>query len=263
MDTRKQTSFALAAFLLLWFAIFFTEIHSKPSPNPFGFIAKLQGAKKGQKINGLNKLKAYLARFGYLKYRSTYQNHNHTNGPTLRDPNLFDESLESAVKTYQRNFRLKSSGYLDNNTVKQMMKPRCGAPDIIRGRNTMLDHHDHDDKNSTLNYELLARYRGVFATGAHGDGEPFDGPGGVLGHSTLPPRGDSHYDADENWSSNPGPFEFDLLSVMIHEMGHVLGLGHSSVPEAIMFPSINPMEIKRRLARDDIVGIKTLYGLKI
>lgn len=52
----------------------------------------------------------------------------------------------------------------------------------------------------------------------------------------------------------------DLESVVVHEIGHLLGLGHSSVEEAVMFPTISSRKKKVVLARDDIEGIQFLYG---
>ncbi|KAK0592603.1 hypothetical protein LWI29_022124 [Acer saccharum] len=103
-----------------------------------------------------------------------------------------------------------------------------------------------------------------FHRGAHGDRNPFDGFQGVLAHSFPPTSGTSHYDADEKWSSNsnPGLDELDLESVALHEIGHVLGLGHETgLREAVMYPTISYGQTKRDLNDDDIQGIQTLYNL--
>ncbi|KAL9678459.1 hypothetical protein QQ045_016303 [Rhodiola kirilowii] len=68
-----------------------------------------------------------------------------------------------------------------------------------------------------------------------------------------------HYDADESWSVNPDPNAFHYETVALHEIGHLLGLGHSSVQAAIMFPSISPGVVKG-LGADDIEGIRVLYS---
>ena len=95
----------------------------------------------------------------------------------------------------------------------------------------------------------------------HGDGAPFDGPLGILAHAFSPQDGRFHYDADENWSSNPtASNQVDLESVAVHEIGHNLGLGHSQVQNAIMFPSIPLGTTKRNLGQDDINGLQALYG---
>ena len=50
---------------------------------------------------------------------------------------------------------------------------------------------------------------------------------------------------------------YDLQSAATHEVGHVLGLGHSGDPEATMYAKSQPGETKKRdLESDDIAGIQ-------
>ncbi|KAG8366851.1 hypothetical protein BUALT_Bualt16G0011000 [Buddleja alternifolia] len=114
-------------------------------------------------------------------------------------------------------------------------------------------------------FSLLTNYQNAdlvigFHRGNHGDGAPFDGPGGTLAHAFAPTNGRFHYDADERWSVGPVANAFDLETIAVHEIGHLLGLGHSSVEEAIMYPSIGLGETKN-LHADDIQGIRALYNV--
>jgi hypothetical protein len=53
----------------------------------------------------------------------------------------------------------------------------------------------------------------------------------------------------------------DVQNTVTHEMGHFLGLDHSSSPDATMFPTAPNAEInKRSLEADDVDGLCCLYG---
>jgi len=102
-----------------------------------------------------------------------------------------------------------------------------------------------------------------FASGAHGDGFPFDGRGGVLAHTFYPAppnpepiAGDVHFDDDEHWSIGSNT---DLFSVSLHELGHALGLGHSDNPAAVMYPYYHMVT---GLSALDIATVQTLYAAR-
>ncbi|WVZ16460.1 hypothetical protein V8G54_009442 [Vigna mungo] len=103
-----------------------------------------------------------------------------------------------------------------------------------------------------------------FYKGEHGDGEPFDGVLGVLAHSFSPEIGRLHLDAAETWAvdfeATVSEVAVDLESVATHEIGHLLGLSHSSVKEAVMYPSLRPRDKRANLNIDDIKGVQSLYG---
>lgn len=122
------------------------------------------------------------------------------------------------------------------------------------------------------------RFREVAATGFnaklkfswhsndHGDGYPFDGAGRVLAHAFYPPTcggthaGKCHFDEDERWRIGTTGGAIDLESVALHEIGHLLGLNHSTVPESVMFASYAGR--RRSLSPDDIAGIQSIYGAR-
>jgi hypothetical protein len=56
------------------------------------------------------------------------------------------------------------------------------------------------------------------------------------------------------------PFgQFDLESIELHELGHGLGLGHSTSTAAVMYPSASSGRAKRSLHSDDDNGLLSLY----
>ena len=50
----------------------------------------------------------------------------------------------------------------------------------------------------------------------------------------------------------------DLYSTLLHETGHALGLAHSNLSSAVMYPTI--LSVYSGLGADDIAGIQAIYG---
>ncbi|NWX18122.1 MMP7 protein, partial [Aegotheles bennettii] len=205
-------------------------------------------------------------------------------------------SLEERIKEMQRFFHLTVTGTLDTETEAVMKLPRCGLPDIAdyqtfsgspRWKKTHLTYKivnytpDLPQRKvedairrafmvwsdvTPLKFQKVSQGHADivigFARGAHGDGNPFDGRGGVLAHAFAPGEGiggDAHFDEDERWSETNKGLNFFLVAA--HEFGHSLGLAHSNVPGALMYPVykyVNPATF--RLPEDDKRGIQKLYG---
>ncbi len=100
----------------------------------------------------------------------------------------------------------------------------------------------------------------LFATGAHGDPYPFDGPG-ILAHTFYPAptnpepiAGDMHFNNDERWQIGA---DTDVFSVALHEAGHTLGLIHTDDATDVMYPYY---ERRTTLAAGDISIVQSYYG---
>jgi hypothetical protein len=55
------------------------------------------------------------------------------------------------------------------------------------------------------------------------------------------------------------PGEHDLLSIMVHEAGHFLGLDHSREENAIMSAELSPGQVRTQLTADDEAAICAAY----
>ncbi|XP_047309440.1 metalloendoproteinase 1-like [Impatiens glandulifera] len=78
--------------------------------------------------------------------------------------------------------------------------------------------------------------------------------------SSYPPDGLLHFRADVPWVNGAQRGKMDIETVAVHELGHILGLEHSDVPSAVMYPTTKWGVIKRNLHEDDIAGIKEMYN---
>lgn len=110
------------------------------------------------------------------------------------------------------------------------------------------------------------------APGAQGDiritTHAFEGPGGTLGHGYSPPpngvtaAGDIHFDPTENWyvGFDAPVGQIDLFTVALHEIGHSIGLGHTTTEGAVMYPTYTTGSTNRTLSPEEISLIQPVYG---
>lgn len=105
---------------------------------------------------------------------------------------------------------------------------------------------------------------------------PFAGPGGVLAHAGFPPgvnstcinpmaesfSGNVHFDEDETWEEDNagGAGEFGLTLIACHEVGHSIGLTHSSEATDVMRPSFSSNDAFAGLSACDISNIQAGYA---
>ncbi len=121
---------------------------------------------------------------------------------------------------------------------------------------------------------------GAYAFSAGFEGGVGYGPPGNDINFPDPLAGDIAFAANNNFQIAPGAegsplptpggsYSNDVEGLMLHEIGHALGLGHSNVPNAVMCGYLsNDFDgsacrydlINRQLDPDDINGIRFLYG---
>uniref|UniRef100_A0A4W5PSI1 Matrix metalloproteinase-9 n=1 Tax=Hucho hucho TaxID=62062 RepID=A0A4W5PSI1_9TELE len=113
--------------------------------------------------------------------------------------------------------------------------------------------------------------RDTAVIGGNSEGEPCHFPFVFLGKKfdscTSEGRGDgrlwcattSNFDTDTKWGfcQDRG---YSLFLVAAHEFGHALGLDHSNIRDALMYPMYRYIE-NFSLHKDDVEGIHYLYGM--
>ncbi len=82
----------------------------------------------------------------------------------------------------------------------------------------------------------------------------FPPPGGYTA------AGDSDINLSVPYSIGGGNSTFDLYSVMLHEMGHSLGMEHAAEPAEVMNETYQG--VRGGLAAGDIAGIQAIYGAR-
>ncbi|KAK6279727.1 hypothetical protein POUND7_019994 [Theobroma cacao] len=139
------------------------------------FLRNTERAQKGGTLNGLNQVKKYLKAFGYYP--------NNDNVDIFKD--LFNDFLESALKSYQQNYNLKG--------VSSQIIARA-----FQKREAVSSFRLYSIKQGAQADVRIDSFRND-----HGDGIPSGSPGNIFAYAFAPQDGTFQYNADKNWSTNP------------------------------------------------------------
>ncbi|XP_053575424.1 matrix metalloproteinase-21-like [Bombina bombina] len=98
-----------------------------------------------------------------------------------------------------------------------------------------------------------------FGTGRHfGCLRVFSREGKELAHSG--PHGEIHFNDDQHFTTSE-QHGVSLLRVAVHEIGHVLGLPHSTQVSSVMFPLYSTEDNRLELDISDRKAVQQLYGI--
>lgn len=118
----------------------------------------------------------------------------------------------------------------------------------------------HEPNDDGVN--LASSNRGIL--GVRGDirisAVRIDGSGSILAYNSYPDHGDMVIDADDSWFSNPSGDSRGLQNLIMHEVGHGIGLAHVCPVQntKIMEPFITAGFYGPQ--HDDLRGVHSLYG---
>lgn len=263
--------------ILTWSVIAPTSIQQQPS------LEKMKAAK------------FYLKQYGYL----TEIENNSTTSQTLGKLSAAEEQQQftEALIEFQTFYGLPATGTLDAETMRKMQSPRCGVADnysLRKGWNiTSLTWNfyrasaeennlaskafalwQRHVKNLVFNHTFASAKANIlisYQDSNHryrisGDNCSFPDDT-VLGHGTFPAEGNDyseiHINRAKRWTLDENDTDgaaTRLFDVLVHEIGHVLGMDHSDVKDAVMYSYYKGGKPIRDLNPDDIAGIQRLYG---
>lgn len=185
-------------------------------------------------------------------------------GYYIGNPNRADLGLGGmAAATIENAFLAASATWSSvvQVTFTKLGDATLGAAGFLA--NNSIDFYFHGGDNDTTD-----------GLGFDGAWNPATGAGSVFAHAWGPKdimteitAGNMHFDNAESWVTSGATIgvnsaTIDLQSVILHELGHVLGLGHEdSLGQGLNAPVMQSFywgEL-RTLTADDIAGVQSLY----
>lgn len=254
----------------------------------FPKIAAVRPISKGERAAGFEHVQSYLTRFGYLK-EGVFQA-GELDAPTsqalaryqrfngLEVTGDFDEATRDQMTTPRCALPDMRLGVEFVTTCAWQWRNLTYAFDI--GTPDVPGNNEWQAVRSAFQtWQVVVPVRFIeVASNRNPDIQvgwrPADDPdlsmvGGAVAHADFPPGcgivtnnppKPVHFDDSEHrWSIGAALGAFDIETVALHEIGHILGLAHSNVAGAVMLPTAISNFTRRALAKDDISGAQALY----
>jgi hypothetical protein len=265
---------------------------SEKTAEPFAAVNSARSLSKGNEDPAFKAVQDFLERFGYLRpnaYRTNVLDEPTVEALTryqqrqgLATTGVFDDPTREQMTTHR-------CGMPDLDSGTEFVT-RCSWP------TTSITFAFEDGTNDIGGSVEFQAVRKAFATWAAAtpftftevtlaehpdvviDWRPAADPdhsmvGGILAHADFPPGcgvitnalpKPLHFDDSEHmWVVGAVTNGFDVETVALHEIGHILGLQHSDVAGSVMFPTVSSNATKRSLTADDLGGIHELYPVSV
>lgn len=263
----------------------------------FAEICRMKLCKKRQKDPDLIHVQSYLMRFGYLKKKAAKEG---ALDKSTSDALLHYQKCQGLKETGEfnaatRKLMSQSRCGIPDVIVSMSVSSSVAASTVCAWDLLSLTFAFDDGTTDVAGTAEFAAVRRAFDTWANAvcltftevamnanpdiviDWRPANDPdhnmqGGVLAHADFPPScgvvtngglpKPVHFDNTEHvWADGSQVGAFDVETVALHEIGHILGLAHSSVAGSVMFASVSSNSTKRVLTADDLAGIRSLYPM--
>jgi len=240
-------------------------------------------------IDGQN----YLIRYGYLAVDPPRNASQEFAELTVESPDVID-----AIKQFQLTHNLTVDGTLNAETIAYMQKPRCGLPDSLiaypkKWNTTRLTWYFYSagpfensvakeafdvwERQSVLRFtrrfsaldaNILISYRNAPSHEFLGETKncsfPFDDM--VLAHAYFPLLNENkqeiHLNADltSEFREVDASGQSKLFKILVHEIGHVLGVQHAAEEKSVMFSIFSDDTTFNSLSQHEIRSVERLYG---